>query len=155
MPMKRKGNTMQDTIYTKPNGDTVDRAGWHWDFVAVYKDGSELPQFNDDTKEARGFNDIDQSKLSALRMVNGIHQFTMAIPDGAKLIHFRRTSRLSDGAGNQTEIISYGFGYEFPAEHDRKGEMELFYLVQSLGGHWLQISSQSKDSMRWISSETA
>lgn len=133
--------------FNKVTGEEVNRSDWKWSFEAIHDDGTTIKQFNEDTGVASGFFDIDQSRLSKFKMVNGIHQFTMDFPAGAKLIHFRRTTRLKDSVGRETPIITYGFGYE----EDKK--VQLYYLIEQMGGHWLLVDTNSKDSMRWISEE--
>lgn len=127
--------------YKKANGDLVNRNDWHWEFTAHYKDGSTLPQFNDATNQALGFFDIDQEKLASFEMRHDIHSYKMDFPEGAKLIHKRRTTELKN---NSTRVITYMFGWE-------KGkDIVLHYLVQHVDDNWIKFSTTDKTSLTWL-----
>ncbi len=125
--------------FKKANGDIVDRSDWHWEFEAEYKDGSIHKQF--DNGLALGFFDVDQNKLKSFSMTRYIHKFTMDFPEGAKLIHKRRTTTLKSGS---TVVVSYLFGYELGKE------VVLHEFIQHIDDNWLMVSSTDKHSTRWL-----
>ncbi len=100
-------------IFTRPETgkkEVVQRERWRW--VANYKDGSTLHQFDDETGIFHQFREIDQSKVESFQMVSDKNPegINLLIPqDQADLIHFYRNVRL---AGQKEWIKLYFFGWK-------------------------------------------
>lgn len=111
---------MQKTqfTFTKPEtGKTekVIRERWRW--VAHYKDGTKLQQFDDETGIFHQFREIDQSNLKAFQMVSDKNPegISLLIPQNkSDLIHFYRKGRL-DGQFYKL----YCFGWKIKDDRGR------------------------------------
>lgn len=93
-----------------PNGETTPREPWQW--VAVYKDGSTLTQFDLQPKGVaifHRFDEIDRDKLAMIELRHDQHApVRVPIPEGAKPIHFyRNTSLENDGLQLRYYVIGY------------------------------------------------
>lgn len=96
----------------KYQDEVVEAEKWQW--IAKYKDGTELRQFDVNGVFHR-FHEIDQEKLSSFSMVHkdGQHDpFFFSFPIGAKLIHFYRNKILNIGQENEMRVRLYCFGFE-------------------------------------------
>ena len=106
-------NTMsKQFIFTRPTGkmEIVQRERWRW--VANYKDGTKLYQFDEETGIFHQFREIDQKKLDSFQMISDINPegINLLIPrNKADLIHFYRNVRL---AGQKEWIKLYFFGWK-------------------------------------------
>lgn len=79
---------------------------------AYYPDGTVLKQFDPVTGIFHQFREIDQSRLSAFKMVSTSETYVIPFnPKTMKLIHFYRHVLLDFG-GNSRRIKVYVFGYE-------------------------------------------
>ncbi len=90
--------------------EKVIRERWRW--VAHYKDGTSLHQFDEATGIFHQFREIDQANIESFQMVSdknpeGIN--LLIPPQGADLIHFYRNVRL---AGQKNWIRLYFFGWK-------------------------------------------
>lgn len=96
---------------------------WRW--VAFYNDGTSLEQF-DKNGFFHQFQEIDQSRLVAFKMVSPEHSQVYAIPfdpKTMKLIHFYRRTGLRVGTPDFKEVKFYCFGYE------SKGSKHLLVII--------------------------
>lgn len=100
-------------------GEFASKEAWRW--VAVYKDGTQLEQFELKGSEAifHRFAEIDQEKLRMFKMVHDkFNPVILIFPPGAKLIHKYRNMILNvpfDAAGDFTQERRERFylvGYE-------------------------------------------
>lgn len=102
-----------DFKFTRPEtGKTeiVNRERWRW--VAHYKDGTKLQQFDDEAGVFHQFREIDQANLEAFQMVSDKNPegISLLIPQNqASLIHFYRNVRL---AGQKDWVKLYFFGWK-------------------------------------------
>ena len=97
--------------------ESVPRERIAWE--AHYCNGTILKQF-DDSGVYHQFGEIDQTKLTAFRMVTTGSpgpMWTLKWEPGYKLIHFYRMVRLDFGTPNERLIKLYCFGYETPSNH--------------------------------------
>lgn len=100
------------TFYRDGVPEQVERETWRW--VAVYRDGTELHQFDDATGEFHQFSEIDQSRLGVFRMVHDELR-PVAIPfepTSMKLIHFYRRINLNVGTEDEQHFTVYMAGFE-------------------------------------------
>lgn len=91
----------------------VDRERWGW--VAVYKDKTELHQFDDKTKRFHQFKEINQSQLERFVMRAWHTEQVFSIffkPEIMKLIHFYRNAILEYGTERERRLKFYFFGFE-------------------------------------------
>lgn len=107
-------NTMsKQFIFTRPETgkkEIVQPERWRW--VANYKDGTKLYQFDEETGIFHQFREIDQRKLASFQMVSDKNSegINLLIPQNkADLIHFYRNVRL---AGQKEWIKLYFFGWK-------------------------------------------
>ena len=102
---------MEKTFKFNNNGITEEVSLERWGWVAVYKDRTELRQFDEETGTFHQFKEIDQSKLDMFKMVSKdkLPYTLMFDPNTMKLIHYYKTSVLENG---QIKLRSYCFGYE-------------------------------------------
>lgn len=116
MRMKpRKVNAM--TYLHEASGSEVEKEKFVW--VAQYRDGSELRQFDDETGKFHQFGEIDQSQLHLFKMVGGTEDaledqtYTVIFdPATMKLIHKYRNIALNVGTTDEQHLRWYLFGYE-------------------------------------------
>jgi hypothetical protein len=96
--------------------ETVLPEVWGWE--AVYKDGSRLKQFADDSRFHQ-VGEIEQDKLFIFAMYNlenpGM-RFEILVPAGAKIIHKYKRYCFNNGAERKT---IYQFGYKMPGATER------------------------------------
>lgn len=93
--------------------ERVAREIWRWE--AIYADGTELKQFDDETKKFHRFAEIDQSKLHVFKMVSDQlpQGFAMIFdPATMKLVHYYRNTVLRATQADEAKIRTYCFGYE-------------------------------------------
>lgn len=92
------------------NNEPVQLEKWRW--TAVFSDGSELRQYDEETGLFHQFKEIDQTRLATFHMSDGITKLTLIFnPETMKLIHYYKRYVLDVG-GNNTKITLYIFGYE-------------------------------------------
>jgi len=109
-----------DFIFKRPETGKTEiakRERWRW--VAHYKNGTKLHQFDDEAGIFHQFREIDQSKIESFQMVSdqnpeGIN--LLIPPNGADLIHFYRNVRL---AGRKDWIKLYFFGWKIKNQRGR------------------------------------
>lgn len=85
-----------------------------WVWVAIYKDGTYLKQFDEETGLFHQIKEIDQDKLDVFVMQSVQEQtkrYEIHFKEGMKLIHYYRVSVLEKGTPNETKIKIYYFGY--------------------------------------------
>lgn len=107
-------------VFTRPETgqkEIVERERWRW--VAHYKDGTKLQQFDDDAVVFHQFREIKQSEVESFQMVSdknpeGIN--LLIPPQGADLIHFYRRVRL---AGTASWVTLYFFGWKIKDQRGR------------------------------------
>ena len=104
--------------------ELVTKETWHW--LALYNDGTSLQQF-DDNGYFHQFSEIDQSKLSAFKMMSDdkIVDYVIPFDQTMKLVHFYKITRLNVYTPSFKEVKSYCFGYEKKV----KGRNEKHFLV--------------------------
>jgi len=101
-----------------PTGEPVTKEPWRW--VAVFKDGSKLEQFELKDGQAifHKFSEINPAQVSEFRLENDNQSPVILFPpEGSKLIHFykiRRAQHLTDDKEFQYQETYKGFciGYE-------------------------------------------
>ena len=84
---------------------------WAWE--VIYKDGSDLMQFDEYGKFHR-FAEIDQKEVSLFRMYKmDDYKKTFDIwPEGAQIFHFYRNTVLNVGTEDETRTRVYVFGFK-------------------------------------------
>lgn len=88
----------------------VNKERWQWE--VYYTDGTALKQFDDDLTFHQ-FREIDQTKISIFRMINGEKPpIVFYWLPGRKLIHFYRNIFLRYGTPEETKIKLYCFGFQ-------------------------------------------
>lgn len=96
--------------------ETVPRERWGW--IALYKDGSSLQQFDFATGQFHQFKEIDLEKLDVFAMQNldepenPAKRLEVHIKEGMTPIHFYRNQMLNVGAEDETRVRFYCFGYQ-------------------------------------------
>lgn len=96
-------------------GEVLDAPSQEWMWIAEYKDGSDLYQFDPKTSTFHYFSEIDQSNLAIFHMVSTEHDYTVAVafdPSCHKLVHFRLKTLLDIGGDRETQVLQYVFGTE-------------------------------------------
>lgn len=93
----------------------VPREPWAW--IARYADGTELYQFEDAEKGAKGvfhqFAEINRADCRALIMRHDSgREVHCCIPEGAQPFHFYRNLRKEHGDGTVEKFRSYVFGWK-------------------------------------------
>jgi hypothetical protein len=87
--------------------EKVRREAWRW--IAIYKDGTRLAQFDDELRLFHQFAEIDQSELYSFTMEHDSYpEQTLLFQKGMKLVHFYRNTKLADAPW----VKLYFFGYE-------------------------------------------
>lgn len=109
----------QFTFTRKETGKTevVNWERWRW--VAHYKDGTSLHQFDEETGIFHQFREIDQAKVESFQMVSDTNPEGINLlipPQGADLIHFYRNVRL---AGQKDWVKLYFFGWKIQDQRGR------------------------------------
>ncbi len=107
-----------------PTGEFSLKEPWEW--VAVYKDGTTLEQFEAKAGVAtfHRFAEIDQSRLAHFKMIgsNGQQLSILFDSEGMKLVHFYRNQHLKEYTGGydddgdalmiKRDLRIYYFGYQ-------------------------------------------
>lgn len=97
-----------DNSETKPEKVILER--WRW--IAVYKDGTQLHQFDEETGLFHQFSEINQPEVVEFLMTNSLQTIRILVDPSMKIIHFYRNAVLHDEAGNEYRHRFYYFGYE-------------------------------------------
>jgi hypothetical protein len=90
-----------------------------WVWAVVYKDNTELHQYDLNTGLFHSITEIEQDKLKMLTMYrtydneNMDSRIDIMLPDGAKIFHFYRKTILEAGTENETRFTIYVFGYKY------------------------------------------
>lgn len=97
-------------MWTTKDGNTIPREAWAW--VAIYKDGTKLKQFEDDNT-FHNFHEIEQDKLAGFLMKreDGLTH-TLFMPEGAKLIHYYDNYIFEAATEAEKRVRLYVYGYE-------------------------------------------
>lgn len=96
--------------------ETVEREKWGW--IAIYKNGSFLRQFDEATGIFHKFNEINIPELDCFIMQNlddptdVSKRYEIHFIDGMKPIHYYKRGRLEVGGENEVGYTLYCFGYE-------------------------------------------
>lgn len=104
------------TEYKASNGEITALERWGW--IAIYKDGTYLKQFDEATGLFHNFAEIEQEKLDVFAMQSMEHpgdpakRFEIHVAEGMKIIHFYRRQWLDKGTPDERKICFYLFGYE-------------------------------------------
>jgi hypothetical protein len=87
---------------------------WRW--IAHYKDGTKLCQYDDETGLFHQIKEIDRTKLQHLQMVSleNPHGFKLEIPEEAEMVHFYRNFR---PAGSIEWLRFFIFGWKIKLEN--------------------------------------
>lgn len=95
------------------NGKDINVPLEKWAWHVLYKDGTELKQY-DDAGRFHQFKEIDQSKVAVFEMVsteNPALRHSIDMAQGFdQIFHFYRRSRLNIGTGAETHLCFYCFG---------------------------------------------
>lgn len=87
---------------------------WRW--IVYFDDGTELMQFDPNTKEYHFFAEIKETgkKVTSFKMVSEDNPrgINLLIPEGADLIHYYRVQKLNVGTSNYLEVKFYIFGWK-------------------------------------------
>jgi hypothetical protein len=86
-----------------------------WVWVAIYKDGTYLKQFDEGTGLFHQFKEIDQNKLDVFVMQSVQEQtkrYEIHFKEGMSLIHYYRHTVLEFGTPQEQRIKVYCFGYK-------------------------------------------
>ena len=59
-------------------------------WVAIYEDGTAMPEYDDERPDGRGWADVDATRVSRLLLVGMPGQAVVALPSGATPVFFRR-----------------------------------------------------------------
>lgn len=108
-------------------GEIIPIEKWVW--AVVYKDDSELHQYDLHTKTFHSFTEVEQDKVKMLTMYrttdneNMDHRIDLMVPEGAKIFHFYRQTVLEHGTENETKFTIYVFGYK------RNGDTHYNYIL--------------------------
>ena len=101
-------------FYRKETQTTEEVQKERWSWVAIYRNGLILSQFDNDTLTFHQFREIDQSQLQFFKMVNRLtgQEFKLEFdPNTMDLIHFYRNVRVNVGTGKEKRLRLYCFGY--------------------------------------------
>lgn len=82
-----------------------------WKWVATYKDGSVLRQF--DNGVFHQLREVDADNLSAWSITDGTHTISVDMTEDMTPVHFYRRN-VSHEVGSDSKTVStiYGFGYQ-------------------------------------------
>lgn len=100
------------TYIHSETGDIVNEERWGWG--ALYKDGTELHQFNKDNDSFHRIGEVVQEnvKLWVLYEMNGTGRIDIVVKEGMKLIHKYTKGKLNVGSDAEREYHAYKFGYK-------------------------------------------
>jgi hypothetical protein len=118
-----------NTLEIKHNktGEIVPIEKWVW--AVVYKDGTELHQYDIHTKLFHSITEVDLGNVEMLTMYctydneNMEKRLDLIVPEGAKIFHFYRQTVLEHGTENETKFTIYVFGYK------RDGKAHYNYIL--------------------------
>jgi hypothetical protein len=115
----------------KKTGEEVDEERWGWG--ALYKDGTELHQFDKTHKIFNQVGDVNQSevRLWVLYELNGDGRIDIVVKEGMKLIHKYINARLDVGTDIERVVRAYKFGYKLNGTHHFTFVLPDNRLVQS------------------------
>lgn len=91
-----------------------------WSWHVVYKDGTELSQFDrvpsaDGKRHFHQFKEIVQENVVLFEMVNTEKpelRYSIDVEEGMQIFHFYRRSILEQGTPRETRIVFFVFGYK-------------------------------------------
>ena len=106
---------MEKYIYINSEGmkEEIDLERWIWE--AIYKDGTYLKQFDEETKIFHRIAEIDQEKLDVFAMQSTEDEnkrYEIHFTEGMKLVHYYRHTVLELGTPNEKRFKFYCFGYK-------------------------------------------
>jgi len=116
--------------YTKEDGTVKETTPERWVWLAIYKDGSYLKQFDEKEGKYHFFKEIDQENLDHFVMQRAddpTRRFEMKFEKGWDLIHYYRNKKLNIGTDQEQHIKLYCFGYkEKIGKRSRKTIMQIY-----------------------------
>ena len=98
------------TFINKETGQSEVVEPVHWRWVAHYKDGTKLCQYDDETGLFHQIKEINRPNLQYLQMVSLENQnsYKLEIPEGAEMVHFYRNLRPA-GATQFMKLFIFGW----------------------------------------------
>lgn len=99
-------------MFTSKDGEPVNEERWQW--KVIYKDGSELYQFDYEKQKYHYFAEIDQEQVAQFGMVNieRDSDVMLEIPDGSPIFHYYDNLVQQPLGGEQTVHRLYVFGFD-------------------------------------------
>ena len=86
-----------------------------WVWLAIYKDGSYLKQFDEETGLFHQFKEIDIPQLDVFGMQSSEDEnkrYEIHMKEGMTPIHFYRNQMLNVGTEEEVKVRFYCFGYQ-------------------------------------------
>ena len=103
------------TFFRQETGKTEVVSPERWRWVALYKGGTFLRQFDFETHTFHQIREINQSKLTEFLMIHedGRQMHKVQIKGNRRFIHFYRHVVLGYNTANPIKIKLYCFGYQY------------------------------------------
>jgi hypothetical protein len=120
--------------------DITTKAKDVYEWRVTYHDGRQVPEFDEERPDGRGFLEIDSSQVKRLRLLlsSGIPAHVVTIPDGATPVFFRRRT-ISINPNNDTTAkrpVKHCIGW-------KKDEQAVYLFVFSDGSTLLTTDKQA------------
>jgi hypothetical protein len=106
-------------------------------WVATYKDGSELKQFDKETGIFHQVGEIQQDKLARFTMICTEEEkikHTISVPEGAKIIHKYNRYVFNAKRPDEIKLTIYIFGYKIGGHHHFNFILPDGNIVQNITG---------------------